>query len=54
MFIPTSILFYMQLNKAKLIHFMKFETHGIVLQTAISVLPLHFTALIRKARKVYD
>jgi len=44
----------MQLNKAKLIHFMEFETHGILLQNAISVLPLHFTALIGKARKAYD
>ena len=30
--------------QAKLIHFMKFETHGILLQNAFSVLPLQFTA----------
>ena len=54
MSIPTSILFWMQLNWTKLIHFMEFETHGILFQKAFSVLPLQFTALISKARKAYD
>ena len=34
MSIPTSILCWMQLNEAKLINFMEFETHGILLQNA--------------------
>ena len=42
--IPTSILFCMHLNKAKLIHFMEFEIHGILLQNAFPVLPLQFIA----------
>ena len=53
MSIPTSILFCMQLKQAKLIHFMEFDTHGILLQNAFSVLPLQFTALRSKARKAY-
>ena len=54
MSIPTSIFFCMKLNEAKLIHFMEFETHGILLQNAFSVLPLQFVALISKAREAYD
>ena len=44
--IPTSILFCIQLNETKLIHFMdsEFETHDILLQNAFSVLPLQFIA----------
>ena len=33
---------------------MEFETHGILLQKAFSVLSLQFTALISKARKAND
>ena len=50
----TSILFCMHLNKAKLIYFMEYETHGILIQNVFSVLPLYFTALISKASKAYD
>ena len=42
--IPISILFCIQLNEAKLIHFMEFETHGILLQNEFSILPLQFIA----------
>ena len=44
MSIPTSILFCIQLNEPKPIHFMEFETHGILLQNEFSVLPLQFIA----------
>ena len=50
----TSILLCMQLNEAKIILFMEFETHSILIQNVFSVLPLYFTALISKARKAYD
>ena len=50
----TSILLCIQLNEAKLIHFIEFETHGILIQNMFSVLPLYFTALISKASKAYD
>ena len=41
--IPTSILFCIQLNEAKLIHlWSEFETYDILLQNAFSVLPLQF------------
>ena len=50
----TSILLCIQLNEAKLIHVMEFETHGTLIQNVFSALPLYFTALISKARKAYD
>ena len=53
-FIIASSILLIQLNEEKLIHFMEFETHVILIQNVFSVLPLYFTALISKASKAYD
>ena len=50
----TSILLCIQLNEAKIILFMEFEIHSILIQNVFSVLPLYFTALRSKARKACD
>ena len=55
MSISTSILFCIQLNEEKLIHFMEFEIHDILHQNTFAVYQeLLVYSLKGKARKAYD